>query len=298
MDAIPETLAVVGGGVIGCEYASIFQALDFKVTLIESRDRLLPFLDGELADRLRARLEQLGMTILFNEQVRTATYKRGRVAIQLESGRTVTADKALIAAGRQSNVAGLGLEEVGVALGARGLVLVNEHFQTTVPNIYAAGDVVGFPALASTAMEQARVAVCHAFDFAYKQRVSPVVPLAVYTIPEIAMVGKNEEELRGAGVPFLVGRAYFDNNPRGQIVGETSGFLKLLFSPADKKLLGAHILGEMASELIHLGAACLQFGATIDQFIDAVYNYPTLSDAYKYAAYDGLGALQRRTKDE
>jgi NAD(P) transhydrogenase len=293
MKTIPQTLAVLGGGVVGCEYASIFQALDVRVTLVESRDRLLPFLDAEIAERLRARLEQLGMTIIFDEKVTTAVCAGGGcgVTLGLASGREIHTDKALFAAGRQSNVEGLGLAEVGVELGERGLVLVNEHFQTSVPHIYAAGDVIGFPALASSSMEQARVAVCHAFDFRYKQRVSPVLPLAVYTIPEIALVGKNEEELKAAGTPYLVGRAQYQNNPRGQIIGDVSGLVKLIFDPEDRKLLGAHIIGEMASELIHIGAACMEFGGTIDQFIDAVYNYPTLSDAYKYAAYDGLGEL-------
>jgi NAD(P) transhydrogenase len=184
----------------------------------------------------------------------------------------------------------LGLEAIGVELGRRGLILVNEHFQTSVPNIYAAGDVIGFPALASTSMEQARVAMVHAFNLKYKERVSPILPLAVYTIPEISQVGLTEEECREKSIPYLLGRAQYGANPRGLIIGDMSGFIKLIFAPADKRLLGVHIIGEIASELIHIGAQVMATDGTIDAFIQAVYNYPTLADAYKYAAYDGLGA--------
>ena len=199
----------------------------------------------------------------------------------------------LYAAGRQGNIEGLGLEGLGVALGQHGLILVNDRYQTSIPNIYAAGDVIGFPALASTSMEQARVAMVHAFDLHYKERLSPVIPLAVYTIPEISMVGLSEEECTQKGIPHLVGRAFYAANARGQIIGDTSGMVKLVFSPSDKKLLGVHLIGEMASELIHLGAHVMAEGGTIDAFIEAVYNYPTLSDSYKYAAYDGLGKLSQ-----
>ena len=180
------------------------------------------------------------------------------------------------------------MEVLGVELGKRGLILVNEHYQTSVPNIYAAGDVIGFPALASTSMEQARVAMAHAFDLEYKQRVSPIQPLAVYTIPEVAMVGLTEEACQEQGIPYLTGRAYYEKNPRGQIIGDLSGMLKLVFAPADKRLLGVHHIGEQASELVHIGAQVLTAGGTIDAFVEAVYNYPTLADTYKYAANDGL----------
>jgi NAD(P) transhydrogenase len=187
----------------------------------------------------------------------------------------------------------VGLERLGVALRDRGLVVVNDKFQTTVPNIYAAGDVIGFPALASTSMEQARVAMVHAFDLKYKERVAPVLPLAIYTIPEIAMVGLSEECCREQGIEYLAGRSYYDKNPRGQIIGDLSGMLKLVFSPENKRLLGVHHIGELASELVHIGAHVMMSGGTIDTFIDAVYNYPTLADSYKYAAYDGLGNLEK-----
>ncbi|MGH2524101.1 MAG: FAD-dependent oxidoreductase, partial [Anaerolineales bacterium] len=199
----------------------------------------------------------------------------------------------LFAAGRQSNVQGLGLEALGVALGERGLIKVNAKYQTTTPNIYAAGDVIGFPALASTSMEQARVAMVHAFNLQYKEQVSPIIPLAVYTIPEISMVGLAEDACQAEGLPYLTGCADYEINPRGQIIGDTTGLLKLVFAPADKTLLGVHIIGELASELIHIGAHVMAANGKIDAFIQAVYNYPTLSDSYKYAAYDGLGKWER-----
>lgn len=298
MSQIPGTMAVVGGGVIGCEYASIFTALGVRVTLIESRNRLLPFVDGEIAGRLQHYLEGLGLRCIFNDRVLNVETSNAHVHLALQGGEQLGCDIALFAAGRQSNVQELGLEAVGVRLGNRGLILVNEKYQTSVSNIYAAGDVIGFPALASTSMEQARVAMVHAFGLRYKEQVSPILPLAIYTIPEISMVGLSEDECREKNIPCLAGRAYYENNPRGQIIGDLSGMIKLVFSPADKKLLGAHLIGEMSSELIHIGAQVMATGGTIDAFINAVYNYPTLADAYKYAAYDGLGAWERWLADK
>jgi NAD(P) transhydrogenase len=293
LDHIPRTMAVVGGGVIGIEYASIFTALGVQVTLIESRTRLVPFVDGELADRLQRRLATLGMRFVMGTRVEQVTTDDAGVTLTLTDGVRVQADIGLWAAGRQSNVAGLGLEAVGVTLGKRGLVEVDEHYRTAVPSIYAAGDVIGFPALASTSMEQARVAMVHAFELRYKERVSPVLPLAVYTVPEIAMVGLTSEQCDGRGIAHLAGRAGYDKSARGLIIGDTEGLLKLIFAPEDKRLLGAHILGELASELIHIGASVLERRETIDAFIESVYNFPSLSESFKYAAYDGLGVLQR-----
>ncbi len=293
MNQIPGTLAVVGGGVIGCEYASIFAALGVRVTLVESRDRLLAFADDEIAGRLQKRLEAFGLRFIFNDRVLKVETSDNHVHLALQGGEQLACDIALFAAGRQSNTQGLGLETVGVQLGNRGLILVNDKYQTTVPNIYAAGDVIGFPALASTSMEQARVAMVRAFGLRYKEQVSPILPLAIYTIPEISMVGLSEADCREKNIPCLVGRAYYENNPRGQIIGDLSGMIKLVFAPADKKLLGVHLIGEMSSELIHIGAQVMATGGAIDAFINAVYNYPTLADAYKYAAYDGLGAWEK-----
>jgi NAD(P) transhydrogenase len=289
MDRIPGTMAIIGGGVIGSEYAGIFTALGVEVALVDGRPRLLPFLDSEIADRLRIRLEKLGLRFMFNTRLeRTITTADG-ARITLDSGDVLSVDTVLFAAGRQSNIEGLGLEKLGVDLGKRGLILVNENYQTSIPNIYAAGDVIGFPALASVSMDQARVAMVKAFDLRYKEGLPPITPLAVYTIPEISMVGKSEDDCNREGIPCLVGRGFYANNPRGLIVGDVDGLVKLVFAPEDKKLLGVHIIGEMASELIHQGAQVINAGGTIDTFIDAVYNYPTLSDSYKYAAYDGLG---------
>ncbi len=298
MDAIPTSMVVLGGGVIGCEYASIFQALDVQVTLVDGRDRLLPFLDKEMGDLLFLRLQKMGMKVVFGERVKSvdAPDTRG-VRLLMESGMTLTADKALFATGRQSNVAGLGLEAVGVKLGPRGVVLVDSNYATNIPSVYAAGDVIGFPALASTSMEQARVAMCHAFGLSYKSRVSAVIPLTVYTIPEVSMVGQTEEELITAKVPYVVGRAFYRDLPRGQIIGDVDGLIKLLVEYPTKKLLGAHVTGESASELIHIASACMQESGTIDRFIDAVYNYPTLGDGYKFAAYQALGAIAKRAAE-
>jgi NAD(P) transhydrogenase len=203
-------------------------------------------------------------------------------------------DNVLYAAGRSSNIEGLNLEGVGVTAGARGLVAVNENYQTSVPNIYAAGDVIGFPALASTAMEQARVAMVHAFDLKYKVKVAAVLPYAIYTIPEVATVGLNEDDCKKNGTPFAVGRAFYRDNARGEIIGDLKGLIKLVFDPESLKLFGVHIVGESASELLHIGMIVIQFGGTINAFIDCVFNFPTLSEAYKYAAYDGLGNINRK----
>lgn len=293
MDRIPKTMAVVGAGVIGTEYASVFAALGVQVTLIEPRERVLPFVDSEMIERLREKLKALGVEFALGNRMTSLERGENHVKLTLDKRTVLEFDIALIASGRQSNVQALGLEKIGVELGKRGLVIVNEKYQTSVPNIYAAGDVIGFPALASTSMEQARVAMVHAFGLESKERMSPVLPLAIYAIPEISMVGLTEDECRVKQVPYLVGRAFYDNNPRGQIIGDMNGMVKLVFSPQDKKLLGAHIIGEQASELIHIASHVMMAGGTIDVFIEAVYNYPTLADAYKYAAYDGLGNWEK-----
>jgi NAD(P) transhydrogenase len=291
LDRIPQSLAVIGGGVIGCEYASIFMALGVKVTLVDGRDRLLPFLDAEISERLRERLADLGMQFWFNERpVKIQTTSTG-VDLVMKSGKTLQTESALFAAGRRAAVGGLALEKAGLAINDRGYIAVDANFRTAVPNIYAAGDVIGFPALASTSMEQGRVAVCHAFGFQYKQRVASMLPMGIYTIPEISAAGETEESCREKKIDFCVGRANYANNARGHITGDTSGMLKLIFARADKKLLGISIIGEIATELIHIGVPMLDKGLTINEFIEQVFNYPTLSETYKYAAYDGLGNL-------
>jgi NAD(P) transhydrogenase len=288
MKQIPKTMVVIGGGVIGTEYASIFTALGIQVTLIEPHGRIVSFVDSEIGKRLTNQLLQLGLKFIFNDKMTEIKPQENHVHVTLEKGGIKEFDVALVAAGRQSNVQGLGLEQVGVKLGERGLILVDENYQTNIPNIYAVGDVIGFPALASTSMEQARAAVVHAFDLKYKERLAPFVPLAVYAIPEISGIGLTEDDCQAKNISYLVGRAYYEENARGQIIGDMSGMIKLVFSPIDKKLLGAHIIGEQASELIHVAEHVMLTGGPIDAFIDAVYNYPTLSDSYQYAAYDGL----------
>jgi NAD(P) transhydrogenase len=293
MDKLPASLAVVGAGVIGCEYATIFRAMGVRVTLVCGQDRLLPFLDRELSERLQMQLGLLGIRLVMQDAMSSLELAGAEVGLVLRSGERLAVERVLFATGRMGATDCLGLDRIGLTPGPRGHLAVNEHYQTAVPHIYAAGDVIGFPALASTSMEQARVAMCHAFDLKYKSRVSPVLPMAVYTIPEIATVGETEESCQDKGIPYCVGRAFYRSNSRGQIIGDLSGLLKLVFGP-DLKLLGVHILGEMASELVHVGQLCLHFGGTIDAFIQSVFNYPTLGEAYKYAAYDGLGNLARK----
>jgi NAD(P) transhydrogenase len=291
MDHIPYSLAVIGGGVIGCEYASIFVALGVQVTLVDGRDRLLPFLDAEISERLRVRLAALGMNFWFNERPVKVQSTASDVQLVMKSGKTLLAESVLFAAGRRAAVDGLSLEKVGLAVNQRGYITVDEHYRTAVPHIYAAGDVIGFPALASTSMEQGRVAVCHAFGFKYKQRVASMLPMGIYTIPEISAAGETEESCKEKGIDYCVGRALYANNARGHIIGDTAGMLKLIFARSDKKLLGVSIIGESATELIHIGMMVLDHNGTIDEFIEQVFNYPTLSETYKYAAYEGLGNL-------
>ena len=295
LQKIPGRMVVIGGGVIGCEYACIFAALGVKVTIINSKSRLLAHLDAEVGEALRTQMTaRLGISVHLDVEPTEIAVEGEHARVKLSDGSELYSDVVLFSAGRVGNTEGLGLEQLGVKCNQRGYVQVDKHYRTAVPSIYAAGDVIGFPALASTAMEQARVAVCHAFDLKYKQQVSNVLPYGVWTIPEIAMVGETEDALTSRSLPYEVGRSSYRINPRGQILGDTDGFLKLLFNPDDQRVLGVSIVGEGACELIHLAAAVMTFGGSLDYFIQGVFNYPALSDAYKYAAYDGLQALARR----
>jgi NAD(P) transhydrogenase len=291
MGAIPKSLAVIGGGVIGCEYASIFTALGVEVALVDGRDRVLPFLDAEISECLRQSLADLGVRFYFGERMSQIERTNNSVRITLQSGKTLEMEAALFAAGRRGVVEKLRLESAGVRLNKRGYIEVNENYRTSAPSIYAAGDVIGFPALASTSMEQARVAVCHAFGFQYKQRLASNLPMGIYTIPEISAVGETEESCKEKKIDYEVGRARYPNNVRGQIVGDRTGLMKLIFKKTDRRLLGVQIIGENATELIHLGMMALESGMALDVFIEFAFNYPTLSEMYKYAAYDGLGNL-------
>jgi NAD(P) transhydrogenase len=295
LDRIPKSLAVIGGGVIGLEYASIFATLGTRVTLIDKRDRLLPFIDREIMETLAYHLRQSRATLRLGEEVKSVentTGDRGgaQVKITLASGKQVLTEKALYSIGRTGSTESLNLTAAGIPADERGRLKINQQFQTAVPNIYAVGDVVGFPALASTSMEQGRLAACHAFGV--ETKVSPeLFPYGIYTIPEISTVGRNEQELTEAGIPYEVGRAQYKEIARGQIIGDTTGLLKICFNAETRQILGVHIIGEHASELIHIGQAVMAFGGKLDYFVNTVFNYPTLAECYKTAAFDGINRL-------
>ncbi|MBI4624537.1 MAG: Si-specific NAD(P)(+) transhydrogenase [Verrucomicrobia bacterium] len=293
LHGIPSAMLVIGGGVVGCEYACMFAALGIRVTLLEGRDRLLAFLDADVAQLLTRSMIEMGVDLRFNESVAAVAVTPAQLTATLASGAQVTADTLLVAAGRSGNTDRLNLPAAGLAAGKRGVIEVNARFQTAVPHIYAAGDVIGFPALAATSMEQARVAMVHAFDLKYKTHVAPILPYGIYTIPECSMAGETAESLARNAVRFVAGTAHYDANARGQIIGAKMGFLKLLFAADTMKLLGVHAIGEQASELVHIGLIALHTGAGADLFIETCFNYPTLGELYKYATYDALG---RRAK--
>jgi NAD(P) transhydrogenase len=291
---LPRTLAVVGAGVIGCEYASMFAALGIRVTLVDRLPRLLPFVDKEIVESLDYHLRQMRMTIWLGETVtsieRVENGSGVHVKIRLASGKQISAEKALYSIGRTGATAGLNLPAAGLQADERGRLKVNSNYQTEVPHIYAAGDVIGFPSLASTSMEQGRLAACHAFGVE-TQSAPSLFPYGIYTVPEISYVGRNEEELTQQNTPYEVGKAAYDEIARGQIIGDNIGMLKLLFNRDSRELLGVHIIGESASELAHIGQAVLSYGGKIDYFIHNVFNYPTLAEGYKNAAFDGINRL-------
>jgi NAD(P) transhydrogenase len=289
LDSVPRSLAVVGGGVIGLEYASTFAALGVEVSLVEGRERLLSFLDGEIAAALKRGMAALGIQFLMPRRVSGCEAGVNRVCLRLDDGALLEAEAVLVSAGRVGNTAALNLEAAGISGGGQGTLEVDDHFRTSAPNVYAAGDVIGFPALASTSMEQARLAMVHAFDLQYKKALAGVLPYGIYTIPEVSMAGETEESLTRKGVDYLVGRATYQQNARGQIVGDPEGMLKLVFAQHDMKLLGVHVIGEQATELVHVGLTAILAGATNDLFIQTCYNYPTLAEMYKYATYDAMG---------
>jgi NAD(P) transhydrogenase len=290
-DALPRDLIVVGAGVIGLEYASMVTALNIKVTVIEARPAILDFVDREMIDSLLFFMRQRGAAFRLGEKVLSVGYdEKNRVVASLESGKEVHGDALLYTVGRRTNTDLLNLEAVGVSTDERGRIAVNEFFQTAVPHIYAAGDVIGFPALASTSMEQGRLASCHMFG-AYCETRKDSIPYGIYTIPEISIVGKTEDELTREKVPYEIGVSKFEELAKGQMLGVESGVLKILFDRRSRRLLGVHIFGERATEIIHIGQAVLSFGGTIDYFRDAVFNYPTMAEAYKVAGLDGLNRL-------
>jgi NAD(P) transhydrogenase len=294
IDRLPKSMAVVGAGVVGSEYACTFAALGVPVSVIDGRDVLLPFLDQEVSRSLVAAMQDLGIRFQWNQKVLACSAPpNGDVELSLSSGAKVSVDAVLVAAGRSSNTATLNLAAAGITPGNRGLVPVNHHYQTDVTHIYAAGDVIGFPALASTSTEQARVAMCHACGSTLKTELSPLLAYGIYTIPEVGMVGQTEEALRKENIDYIVGRATYQRNARGVIIGDERGFLKLLFRRSDMKLLGVHAMGEQATELIHVGVMGMLNENTIDVFIRTCFNFPTLGELYKQAAIDALVQTRR-----
>jgi NAD(P) transhydrogenase len=286
---LPKTLVVVGAGTIGCEYACIFAALCTEVHVIDARTAALTFLDAEVASAITVGMQRNGVRFHWQQSVQSCrTGENGGIVLQLSSGTSITADAALIAAGRRSNTGPLNLDAAGITAGARGLIRVDEFYRTEIRHIYAAGDVIGPPALASTGMEQARRAMRHAFGGSPGSEIAALLPTGVYTIPEAAMVGDTEEDLKDKGTSYVVGRARYDDNPRGKIIGDSVGFLKLLVRRGDLKLLGVHVLGEQATELVHVGLIAMLCNATVRLFDEACFNLPSLGQLYKSAALDAM----------
>jgi len=294
---MPRSMMVLGAGVIGIEYAAMFAALGLQVTLVDTRDQLLPYFDREIADILARELRRLGVVIEHDdhyERIERATDDRPLVRCYTAAGNLLEAEVLLYCVGRDGNTDNLGLEHIGLAPTERGLLRVNEHLQTAVPHVYAVGDVIGYPALASTSMEQGRQAIRHAFDIPGPKGRTEVLPFAIYSIPEASYIGETEEELKGRGADYVVGRGRYDMNPRGQIIGDTGGLLKLLFEGDDLELVGVHVVGQQASELVHIGQAFMHAGTCAPRIAETLYNYPTLSDMYRHAALEAMKA--RRAK--
>ena len=295
LERVPRSMVVASAGVIGIEYASMFAALGTKVTVVERRDRMLEFCDEEVVEALKYHLRDLAVTFRFGETVAAVeAHPDGAIAL-LRSGKRIPADTVLYSAGRQGMTSGLNLEAAGLAADDRGRITVDEFYRTSVPHIYAVGDVIGFPALAATSMEQGRLAAHHAFGEPASTGHVPQ-PIGIYGIPEISFVGRTEEQLTDACVPFEVGVSRYRELARGQIVGDSYGMLKLLVSPEDRKLLGVHVFGTGATELIHIGQAVMGCGGTVDYLVDAVFNYPTLAESYKVAALDATNKMRAVTR--
>ena len=294
LPVLPRSLIVVGGGVVGVEYTCMFAILGVRVTMIEKRNRLLEFADQEIVEALSYHLRDSRVTLRLGEEVESVEeLPDGTVVANLESKKRVSGDALLYAVGRQGNIDELNLAAAGIEADNRGRIPVDEHYQTKVEHIFAVGDVVGFPSLASVSMEQGRIAAARAFDDHATTSNPSFYPYGIYTIPEISFIGKTEEQLTDEDVPYEVGMAYYREVARGQIRGDTTGRLKLVFHRDTRKVLGVHIIGEGAAELVHIGQAVMILGGTVDYFVDTVFNYPTLAECYKVAAFNGLGRLHR-----
>lgn len=297
---LPRSMAVVGAGTIGSEYACTFAALGTEVHIIDSREVLLPFLDAEISRALVAGMERNGIIFHWKERAEACAVldpaepgKRGKVELRLTSGETLTVDEVLVAAGRESNTRCLDLPAAGLEAGERGLIRVDGTFRTTVPHIYAAGDVVGFPALASTSMEQARRAVRHAFGLGVYEGTPSLLPHGIWTIPEVGMVGDTEESLRSRKIDYVVGKAMYRDNARGRIIGDSDGFLKLLFGLPDLELLGVHVIGEQATDVVHVGLMAMLAHARAGLFDGTCFNVPTLGALYKLATFEAIRNAER-----
>ena len=291
LEQIPKKLLVIGGGVIGMEYATIFKALDIDVTILEANENLLEFVDKEIVEELVHHLRDCNIHLRTNEKIKSIKKRAdGKVVCSLKSGKSICVDTILYAAGRQGVTDDLSLENVGIEADKRGRIAVNENYQTNVPHIYAAGDVIGFPSLASTSMEQGRAAACHAFNVKVHSQ-PELFPFGIYSVPEISMCGLTEKECNDKGIAFEIGIARFREIARGQIIGLREGMVKMLFSIETQKLLGVHIIGEGATELVHIGQAVIALGGTLDYFVQTVFNYPTLAEAYKVAALDAYNRM-------
>ena len=298
LDAIPRSLVVVGGGVIGIEYAAMFAALRTRVTVIERGKRLLPFVDAQIVEALQYHLRELNVTFHLGEEVVSVETLDESTVTELASGKTILADHVLYSAGRQGAVSSLRLENAGLEADERGRIAVDDRYRTRVPHIYAVGDVIGFPSLASTSAEQGRLAACDACGIEGRS-IGELLPIGIYTIPEISFVGRTEEELTTHAVPYEIGIAHYRELARGQILGDHYGLLKLLVEQGTGRILGVHVFGTSATELVHIGQAFMAAGATVDHVVDTVFNYPTLAEAYKVAALDVLNKMRaaRRVAD-
>jgi NAD(P) transhydrogenase len=294
LDALPRSLTIIGGGVIGCEYASIFAHIGVKVTIVDDRERLLTFLDHEIIDTLTYLMRKYRISLILGDGSREVFAEKDQVVTITKSGRRVVSDRALYTAGRTGNSENLGLAELGVEIDDRGIIKVDDMYRTKVPNIYAVGDVIGFPSLASASMDQGRLAAIHAFKKGDTSCINTLLPFGIWTIPEVSIVGESEETLSAAGQPYEVGICRFFELARGQIINDHDGILKVIFSPDTKRLLGVHIVGEKANELIHIGQAVMVLGGTLDYFLDTVFNYPTLAEGFKTAALDGFARLEAK----
>jgi NAD(P) transhydrogenase len=292
MAELPKSMIIVGGGVIGTEYACMMGVLGVRVILTEARPQLLEFVDSEIGEALQYRMRSMGITLRLGERVdHIEVDEDGMVKATLQSGKHLRADTLLYCIGRQGNTGSLGLEDIGLTPDNRGRLKVNEFYQTDVPHIYAVGDVIGFPALASTSMEQGRLAACHAFGEPTKS-IPELFPLGIYSIPEMSMVGKTETQLTEEGIPYECGVAQYKEIARGQLLGDEVGMLKLLIHEETRQILGVHAIGTGATEIIHVGQAVMAFKGTVDYFINNVFNYPTLTECYKVAALNGSNKLR------